>query len=158
MRSRRILRPRRNSRRKVIDVNINVVNQPECVVSGVQISEQRGDPLPYFPNLTDLVFRDENTNLLAALLPALDKYDCLKSPIKQKRSPWVRAFCDLYHSAGPWGNQKFRNAPDIESKAKYSFKSYKIPTIYKHLKGYQGDSAMHKELFKRLEDYFDGKE
>lgn len=111
--------------------------------------------LPKFPNNTDLVFDESNSELLSALLPALNRYQCLEfGTKKRRRSPWVRAFCDLYHPAGPFGSNKFSNAPDITSNRKYSFKSYQIPTLYKQLKKYGGDSKVHLELKSALEEYF----
>ena len=66
----------------------------------------------------------------------------------------MRAFCDLYHPAGPWGSSKFSNAPDTTSNRKYNFKSYQIPTLYKQLKKYKSDSEVHVALKTALEDYF----
>jgi hypothetical protein len=94
--------------------------------------------------------------LLSALLPALRKYNCLIfiAP-KPRRSPWVRAFCDLYHPAGPWGSNKFSNTPDITSQRKYNFKSYQIPMLYKQLtKRNDTATAVRRELKTALEEYF----
>ena len=96
--------------------------------------------------------------LLEALLPALEKYNCLLfSKIKPRRSPWVRAFCDLYHPAGPWGNSKFNDNTDITSPKKYNFKSYQIPTIFKQLQKNQAanqGSQVHVALLEALEEYY----
>ena len=139
--------------------------------------------LPRLPNNTDLVFNQNNSEvwcenqvlweyqtffvffshaslfqLLSALLPALNKYSCLTfTTQKSRRSPWVRAFCDLYHPAGPWGRNKFSNAPDITSKRKYAFKGYQVPTLHEKLKKYEGDNTTHLELKAALDEYF-GKE
>ncbi|GFH61948.1 hypothetical protein CTEN210_18424 [Chaetoceros tenuissimus] len=115
-------------------------------------------PTKRFPNIPDLIHDESNAHLLSSLLPALDKYKCLDPPFKRKRSPWVRAYCDLYHPSGPWGSSKFLNAPDIEKKTKYSFKGYKMQSIYRNLQSYTGDNAIHKELYKRLQDFYETKE
>ena len=115
-------------------------------------------PTRRFPNIPDLIHDESNAQLLSSLLPALDKYNCLDPPFKRKRSPWVRAYCDLYHPSGPWGSSKFLNAPDIEKKTKYSFKGYKMQSIYKNLQSYTGDNVIHKELHKRLQDFYETKE
>lgn len=117
------------------------------------------DSLPKFPNNAELVQDPKYTPLLAALLPTLQKYDCLTyTDATRRRSPWVRAFCDLYHPAGPWGN--FRNSPDITSKRKYSFKSYQIPTLLRQLSASEASrtrSPVHQALHQALTEFY-GKE
>ena len=76
-------------------------------------------------------------------------------PREGRRSPWVRAFCDLYHPAGPWG--RFCNAPDISSKAKYRFKSYKLAKIYEYLKKkvvLGANDAVYMDLYEALHSYY----
>ena len=136
--------------------------EPEHVGSGGNGHRQIQDTkrnLPKFPNNTELVCNETHTDLLEHLLPALIKYKCLHfsaTPNKRRRSPWVRAFCDLHHPAGPWGSNKYSNTPDITSDRKYHFKSYKIPTLYKQLQQYDGcdDSEVHTQLRDALHDYY----
>ncbi|GFH61946.1 hypothetical protein CTEN210_18422 [Chaetoceros tenuissimus] len=127
---------------------------PQVGSGGIEIDR----PTKRFPNIPDLIHDESNAHLLSSLLPALDKYKCLDPPFKRKRSPWVRAYCDLYHPSGPWGSSKFLNAPDIEKKTKYSFKGYKMQSIYRNLQSYIGDNAIHKELHQRLQDFHETKE
>lgn len=118
-------------------------------------NEVRQRNLPKFPNNRELVFDDENEELLKSLLPTLEKYGCLQFRVnKTHRSPWVRAFCDLYHPAGPWGSNKFRNTPDITSKRKYSFKGYQIPTLFRQLQFRREPLEVHKQLKQALEEYY----
>jgi len=120
----------------------------------VQLVPPRPAPnLPKFPRLKTLVMDEDNTNLLAALLPSLDKYKCLQSlEFQGRQSPWVRSFCDLYHDAGPWGASKFSNSL-IES-AHFD----RVASIYQHLKMYKGECDVHTELLRRLAEFFDKKE
>ncbi|CAB9527810.1 expressed unknown protein [Seminavis robusta] len=129
--------------------------RPDPVGSGRALSVR--PPLPRFPNNVELVQNEEHTKLLAALLPALNKYQCLDVGVKKtRRSPWVRTFVDLYHPAGAWG--KFSNVPDITSKQKYRFKSYQLPKIFdsleKYLRGATRESAVHLELYDALNEYY----
>ena len=121
--------------------------------AGEQLFPARSNSLPEFPAPKPLVFLRENTHLLAALLPALDKHKCLESYNNHsKKSPWVDAFWDLHGPDGPWG--KYQHIPDPNIKTtKYAFKSYKIPAIHKHLRKYQGNSKVHTELLGRLNEY-----
>ena len=106
--------------------------------------------LPEFPTPKDLVFNEKNTHLLAALLPTLDKHKCLES--YDIYSPWVRAFWDLHCPSGPWG--KYQHEIDPGNKAaRYNFKNKNIPAIHNHLKQYEGDSLIHKELLRRLDEF-----
>ena len=108
--------------------------------------------VPLFPKPKSLVLLEENTHLLAALLPALDKYKCLESyseSYKRKRSPWVSAFLYLHRQNGPW--EKFQHKH--KETYKYSFRT-KIRTIHKYLRLYEGNSGVHKELLKRLDEYY----
>lgn len=131
---------------------------PDPVSSGRR-SSPPGPALPTFPNNVDLVLDESNTHLLKALLPALNKYNCLDfTTTKQRRSPWVRAFCDLYHPSGPWGSRKFSKAPDIASKTKYGFKSYKVPKIYATLKNYPSKNRVHMDLLNALKEYMSREE
>ena len=95
---------------------------------------------------------------LHALLPVLQKHKCLDfNPLrKTRRSPWVRAFCELHHPAdGAWG-KAFRNAPAMDSKSRYQFKSYRIPKILELLQNrYRGNHPQHLALQKALEEYRD---
>ena len=112
--------------------------------------------LPEFPSPKPLVFNKENTHLLAAILPALDTYKCLVSydiiPPK-RRSPWVCAFWGLHRLSGHWGKYQHKPNPETNKHVKYDFKSKKIPAIHKHLQRYQGNSQVHKELLRRLDEY-----
>ena len=130
--------------------------QPEATGSGSFNIPAPPHPedLPRFPNLKDLVLDESNISLFSVLLPILDKYKCLEHPVwKGRRSPWVRAFCDLYHESGPWGAFKFRNVPKMTSSVKHQFKSYRIQKIYEALDCYQGDSEVHKEVYRRLKEF-----
>ena len=119
--------------------------------------------LPRFPTNRRLVHNAEHEALLGEVLPALEKYGCLDSPVwKGKRSPWVKTFVHLYHESQPWA--KFSNSPNIESKSKYSFKSYKLLKIYEELEQLyrqnqkNADDApmsdIHKELYEKLKTFY----
>jgi hypothetical protein len=113
--------------------------------------------LPRLPTNVELVKQATNTELLAALLATLGKYDCFRfTPKPPKRPPWTKAFCDLYHPAGPWGSNKFRNATHIENdkEIRWRFNSTKVPAIYKQLEKYNGDLAVHLELKEKLGDLY----
>ena len=85
----------------------------------------------------------------------LHRYKCLEfTTVKPRRSPWVRAFVDLHHPAnGGWG--RVSNAPDITSKQRYKFKSYKIRRIHQELRKYKGKTRVHVDLLAALNEYFE---
>lgn len=106
--------------------------QPERYISGVP---QGRDNRKALPNMTEMVNDIENRELLKHLLSALEKHKCLDSPVwKGRRSPWVKAFCDLYHQAGGWGANKFRSKLTMTSPSRYNFKVNKVKKIYEKLK------------------------
>ncbi|CAJ1922754.1 unnamed protein product [Cylindrotheca closterium] len=127
--------------------------QPEFQGSGRSPEE---DTRESFPKNADLVDDISNSALLLALLPALDDFNCLDAPVyKGRRSPWVRAFCQLYHPSGPWGENTFKNVPNQTSNSRHSFKSYKIPRIFALLENcsHLESSEPHKRVYKRLKDF-----
>lgn len=108
-------------------------------------------------NMPSLVNDIENSALLKYLLDTLEKHNCFNSPVwKGRRSPWVKAFCDLYHPAGPWGEKKFRRSLPMTSPSRYSFKSSKVQKVYETLKNgclHLQTSETHRRLLNKLEEF-----
>jgi hypothetical protein len=109
------------------------------------------------PNMPTLVNDIENSELLKHLLLALERHGCLESPVwKGRRSPWVKAFCDLYHPAGPWGENKFKKTLSMTSNQRYSFKATKVQKVYETLKNgcvHLQTSETHRKLLEKLEEF-----
>jgi len=165
--------PRQGRSREVVDVEDDyfrfqiraIPARPDPCVSGVR-QPQPPKNLPLFPKTNELVFDESNTHLLQHLLPVLKECRCLEiTGEERRRSPYTKAFCKIYHPHdGPWGSSKFSNAPTIfsdgakKNSKKFSFKSYFLPTIYKHLKKYEGRSRVHLELREALDEFYEKEE